>query len=123
MRRTIYCDSRAPAAARQQVSEFLQRPDISHDVVHDVVLAVSELVTNAVEAGATSIELRVDVTKQDITMSVDDDTGGWPTLTSPNRYATRGRGLGIVAKTARNWDVERTDHGKKVTACFATGPA
>lgn len=120
MRRTIHCDSRAPAAARQQVSEFLERPDISHDVVKDVVLAASELVTNAVEAGATSVELRVNVTKQDITMSVDDDTGGWPTLTSPNPYATRGRGLAIVAKTAQTWDVERTDQGKKVTARFAT---
>jgi anti-sigma regulatory factor (Ser/Thr protein kinase) len=120
MRRTIHRDSRAPAAARQQVSEFLERPDISHDVVKDVVLAASELVTNAVEAGATSVELRVNVTKQDITMSVDDDTGGWPTLTSPNPYATRGRGLAIVAKTAQTWDVERTDQGKKVTARFAT---
>ena len=120
MRRTINCDSRAPAAARLQVSEFLERPGVSHEVVNDVVLAVSELVTNAVEAGATSIELLVDVTKQDIMMSVDDNTGGWPTLTSPEAQATRGRGLAIVAKTAQNWDVERTDHGKRDTACFAT---
>lgn len=120
MKCTVHCDSRAPATARQQVSEFLDRPDISHDVVNDVVLAVSELVTNAFEAGATSIELRVDVTEQDVTMSVDDDTGGWPTLTSPNPHTTRGRGLAIVAKTAQGWDVERTNHGKKVTARFAT---
>ena len=120
MRRTIHCDSRAPATARQQVSEFLKRSGISHDVVNDVVLAVSELVTNAVEAGATSIELRLDVTGRGITISVGDDTGGWPTLTSPDPYATRGRGLAIVAKTAAQWDVERSDNGKKVTACFAT---
>lgn len=120
MKRTLDCDSRAPAAARHQVSEFLKRPDIPHDVINDVVLVVSELVTNAVEAGATSIELRLDVTNQNITMSVDDDTGGWPTLTSPKPYATRGRGLAIVAKTAENWEVERTEHGKKVTACFTT---
>ncbi len=120
MRRTIQCDARAPAAARQQVREFLERPDLSHDVLNDVVLAVSELATNAVEAGATSLELRVDVTQREITMSVADDTGGWPTLTSPNPQATRGRGLAIVAKTAQHWDVERTDHGKKVTARFVT---
>ena len=76
MRRTIHCDLHAPAAARQQVSEFLKRPDVSNEVVNDVVLAVSELVTNAVDAGATSVELRVDITKQEITISVDDDTGG-----------------------------------------------
>ena len=76
MRRTIHCDLHAPAAARHQVSEFLKRPDVSNEVVNDVVLAVSELVTNAVDAGATSVELRVDITKQEITITVDDDTGG-----------------------------------------------
>jgi anti-sigma regulatory factor (Ser/Thr protein kinase) len=123
MRRTIRCDRHAPAKARQHVSAFLKRPDVSTDVVNDVVLAVSELVTNAVEAGATSIELCVDVTKHDITMSVDDDTAGWPTLAAPDPNSTRGRGLAIVAKTADNWDVERTRQGKKVTACFATNRA
>ncbi len=121
MRRTIRCDSRAPAVARRQVSEFLAGPDVSTDVVNDVVLAVSELVTNAVDAGATAIELRVDVAEHQITMSVDDDTGGWPTLATPDPSSTRGRGLAIVAKAADHWNVERTRRGKRVTAFFATG--
>lgn len=123
MRRIIRCDPHAPAKARHQVSEYLERPGISNAVVNDVVLVVSELVTNAVEAGATSIELRVDVTKDDITMSVDDDSAGWPTPAAPDPNSIRGRGLAIVAETANHWGIERTRRGKKVTACFATEPA
>ena len=123
MRRNIRCDRHAPAKARQQAFEFLKRPDISNDVVNDVVLAISELVTNAVDAGATSVELHVEVAKHEITVEVGDDTAGCPTLATPDASSTRGRGLAIVAKTADNWDVERTRQGKKVTACFATNRA
>lgn len=123
MRRTIRCDRHAPAKARQQVTEFLKRPDLSNDVVSDVVLAISELVTNAVDAGATSVELHVAVAKHEITVEVSDDTAGWPTPATPDAHSTRGRGLAIIAKTADSWDAERTRQGKKVTACFATNRA
>jgi anti-sigma regulatory factor (Ser/Thr protein kinase) len=123
MKRTIRCDSHAPATARQQISDYLKQTDIAGELINDVVLAASELVTNAVDAGATSIELSVDVIRHEVALSVEDDTGGWPTLTSPNPYSTRGRGLAIVANTADNWNVERTRNGKKVKAHFATNGA
>lgn len=120
MKRVIHCDSRAPAAARRHVAEFLSGPNVSTDVVDDVILAVSELVTNAVEAGATLVELGIYLAEYEITLSVNDDTGGWPTLVLANPYTIRGRGLAIVAEAADYWDVQRTRYGKKVTACFAT---
>lgn len=120
MNRTIPCDAHAPAAARKHAAEVLGGPGVSAAVVNDVVLVVSELVTNAVEAGATSIELGIDIAQHQITVSVGDDTGGWPMLTRPGRYATHGRGLAIIAAMAENWEVQRTGDGKKVTATFAT---
>src|SRR5690349_20267995 len=120
MRCTINADPRAPAAARKEVSDFLMAPEISGDVVQNIVLVVSELVTNAIEAGATSIELSVDVLHGQVKMSVDDDTGGWPTAPTPNPAASRGRGLAIVSRLASSWNVAKTPGGKRITAVFAT---
>jgi anti-sigma regulatory factor (Ser/Thr protein kinase) len=125
MRCALRGDSHAPAAARREVSEFLEGPDLPRHLVDGVVLVVSELVTNAIDAGATSIGLRIDIVGHQIRMSVEDDTGGWPTPATPGPTSTRGRGLTIVGKTANSWEVERTRSGKKVTAYFTTsnGPS
>ena len=118
MRWTLRAELGAPAAARTQVSDYLTRPDISDDVVADVMLAASELVTNSIEAGATEIGLRVDVTCDQVRMSVDDDTGGWPRPVISSPVASRGRGLAIVAQMAESWHAERTPYGKRITAYF-----
>jgi anti-sigma regulatory factor (Ser/Thr protein kinase) len=118
MRWTLRAGPHAPAAARAQVSDYLAKPDVSDDVAADVVLAVSELVTNAIEAGASEIEIGVDVGRHQVTVSVDDDTSGWPRPTVASPVASRGRGLAIVAQMSHSWHAERTATGKKITASF-----
>jgi anti-sigma regulatory factor (Ser/Thr protein kinase) len=118
MRCTLRGDLNAPAVARQRVSEQLTGPDFSTEVVSDVVLAVSELVTNAIEAGATAVQLGLNVTRHEIQLSVGDNTGGWPRPTRAPSVAPRGRGLAIVSQLADTWQAERTDAGKRITAHF-----
>lgn len=68
----------------------------------DVVLAVSELYTNALQAGATEISVEVDCVDGVVSVSVVDDGPGWSgTLVGhalPPDSSERGRGLAIVAR-------------------------
>ncbi len=118
MRWTIRADKNAPAAARIQATKYLTAAVLSETVLGDIVLATSELVTNAVDAGATQIQLEIAMSRHRVRLSVDDDTGGWPRPTSTNPAASRGRGLAIVSQIADNWYAESTPAGKRITAYF-----
>jgi anti-sigma regulatory factor (Ser/Thr protein kinase) len=86
--------------------------------IDKVVLIASELVTNAVQAGATIVEIGVNVTDGRLDLVVTDDAGGWPTPTSPTPDDTAGRGLLIVEQLADAWDVAARKHGKAVTVSW-----
>ena len=83
--------------------------------IDKVVLIASELVTNAVQAGATIVEVGVNVTEGRLDLVVTDDAGGWPTMTSPTPDDTAGRGLLIVEHLADAWVVAARKHDRFVT--------
>ncbi len=85
-------------------------------LVEDVVLIASELVSNAVRAGATQVGVTLHQGKGSLELVVDDDAGGWPTLTNSDHNGTRGRGLQIVDSLADTWTVTPRAIGKRVTA-------
>ena len=79
----------------------------------DAVLLLSELVTNAVLHGGTELEVRVELQGDLLRVAVHD---GNPMLPSVRRYSMlsgTGRGLALVASTARNWDAEPLPQGGK----------
>jgi len=86
--------------------------------VDDAVLAVSELVTNAVQAGADRIVLELTLEGDVLTIQVEDDAPGRPAAREFTDDSERGRGLGIVARIADHWGVHQTDRGKAVVARF-----
>lgn len=98
----------APALARQFVLDH--RDHLPRDVVDDAQLLVSELVTNAVRHGRTTITLRVRSAPPGIGVAVADDGDTFaesqPTL--PAADATDGRGLAIVAALSTAWGVDDT---------------
>ena len=109
------------ATARQFVGTQL-RGHVASDVVADVELIASELVTNAVEHGAS----------HDVTMTVscdDDEVAVTVVSTGPSpgvgpvaswslaaRDAYSGRGLAIVRKIADRVDVRQTRQHLALTA-------
>lgn len=112
-------DRRAPSAARSYVARQLATSTVPEGVhVDDVVLIASELVTNAVRAGARWVNLSVRVTRRRLDLLVEDDAGGWPVLVDADDEALNGRGLGIVDQLADTWEVAPRKRGKLVTATW-----
>ena len=119
MRLVLAPDHEAPGAARSFVSGQLADTALPPGVVlADVILTASELVTNAVRAGAGHLELMLAVNHRQLDLMVEDDAQGWPVLQSANADAAGGRGLGIVEQVSDKWHVTRTKSGKRVTATW-----
>lgn len=119
MRVTLIADVLAPAEARGLVSGLIDLAVLPVGVhVHDPVLVVSELVTNSVAAGASYIELEVQVGEERIDLTVIDDARGLPTPRESTSEDVNGRGLAIVERLAHQWTVTSSETGKSVTASW-----
>lgn len=114
-------DSTAPGKARTSVRENLTRWRLP-DKVDACVLAVSELVTNALRHGSPPIVMRLRRQPHDVRMDVSDgDTGGMPDRAAQEQADTEesGRGLFIVRSVADEVGVETSvGNGKSVYASW-----
>jgi hypothetical protein len=100
----------APAAARSFVEGSLhgayRHPAAVAETCDDLVVIVSELVTNAVQAATTSLRIDLDIDGPSVRLAVTDVATGMPAV--PGRAADDqpfGRGLAIVAALSREWGV------------------
>jgi len=114
----LHATARAAGQARAATTTFLTRESLHTVSRDDALLAVSEIVTNAVKAGANHICLEMASSGASLTILVEDDAEGWPTVQHPSYDSESGRGLNIVEQLADAWDVRRTQHGKVVTVTF-----
>jgi serine/threonine-protein kinase RsbW len=112
----------APAVARHAVRDFLYSAGIDPRALGDVLLALSEVVTNAVVhgyRGETGGEVRVEAEHSDdrLLLSVADHGRGMaPRHDSPGL----GLGLPLVGKIAKKVDITaRVDGGTLVSMCFS----
>ena len=116
--RDLDCEVSAPARARRWAAERLQAAlphrAVAQGLVDDAVLCVSELVTNAVEAGCTSVTLRVDADDESVRVSLVDDAPGRPEPRASGPQDLRGRGLKIIGALSRAWGVDPVGSGKEV---------
>ena len=100
-------------SVRREIEATLS-PMISADRVRDVVLVVSELCTNAVEAaeeGACDVVVRVGVpSSRSVNIEVEDSGGGFALGDQGDASETdeSGRGLSIVSWVADDLEVERS---------------
>ncbi|MEU9185674.1 ATP-binding protein [Streptomyces sp. NPDC048484] len=109
--------------ARHAVRDLLVRQGVpvSDDVVHGLLLIVSELVTNAVRHAAVlspTLAVEVAVGAEWVRVSVEDSHPYRPTALEADHGRTGGRGLLLVSEITREaggWcDVEHTATGGKV---------
>ncbi|WP_375474755.1 ATP-binding protein [uncultured Jatrophihabitans sp.] len=111
------CQAADVRAARTWARDCLQStPGVGPDLLDDAQLVVSELVTNAVQAGCGTLTVEVRRESDGVRIAVTDDARGAPTMGSSATNVPHGRGLLIVATIARSWGVEHRPNGKQVWA-------
>ncbi|SFC13649.1 Anti-sigma regulatory factor (Ser/Thr protein kinase) [Nocardioides terrae] len=113
----------APAEARRFVLSAMRklRGHVTRPDTDDIVLVVSELVTNAVRADAAVIGLSLVVEDKHIRLEISDDAEGWPTPRRAGADDLSGRGLAIVDELADRWTTTELRPGKRVTVTWYRG--
>jgi anti-sigma regulatory factor (Ser/Thr protein kinase) len=116
------CDLSSPGKARHLCASFLAAElgsgAAATRLIEDVSLVVSELVTNAVTAGATHTVLSLGVQVDQVVVDVWDDAADLPHPRRPHDRDTHGRGLAIVGSVATHWGVRPEPGAKDVWAAF-----
>lgn len=113
-------DRHAPGDARRATRDALVRWRLP-ELVDTVVLAVSELVTNAVRYGRPRVSLDLRRQAEQVRVEVHDGDPGEPPAVSGEvpPDAESGRGLGIVRALADDVSVEQVpEDGKIVRVSF-----
>ena len=120
---TFPCHRSTPQRAREFslrfLSEVLPGNSAACDVIDGCLLVVSELGTNAVQAGSTMVGITVEVHRDHVRLAADDDGPGMPRPMAARAGDLRGRGLAIVDSLSRAWGVQPRPHGKQVWADVA----
>ncbi|KAA0943143.1 ATP-binding protein [Streptomyces apricus] len=93
------------------------------DTVDAVVLAVSELITNAHVHANSDAHLALTWDGDCLHVSVHDEDTTLPRRREPEAGEPSGRGVGIVQMLADELDTRCQRHGKAVTACFRPATA
>lgn len=124
---TLSSSAASSAIARRQIAEQLHRWNLEH-LADDIVLTVSELVTNGVSHGSGPVWHSLRLIEADGVMSVrlvvGDHGSGWGTaVPSGTRwYEECGRGLCMVEAVATAWGRVAFSGGHVVWADFAVQP-
>lgn len=100
----------------RRLAAVMSTVDEAHDVINAAVMITSELVTNAIRAGATAIRLQLEHDRNRVRIAVVDDAAGEVVPAAPAPLDSTGRGLLIVAALASEWGVEPAPDGKQVWA-------
>jgi anti-sigma regulatory factor (Ser/Thr protein kinase) len=101
--------------ARKFLADFCSAAGLSEEVCHNAALLVSELVTNAVLHGRTTVTVEAHRPADTIRIAVRDEDPVLPAVgAEPVLDAESGRGLLIVSTLATRWGIEAAGSGKAI---------
>ncbi len=102
--------------ARRTIAAFLDPSDVPGTVVDDLLLLVSELVTNAVVHAGSPAVVRLDADVERIKVAVADrePAKALGQAVEPDPLSSSGRGVLLVDRLAARWGVEPHCEGKTV---------
>ncbi|MFD4987403.1 ATP-binding protein [Streptomyces sp. NPDC058374] len=98
-------DRRRVAGARRMTASHLRLWHVSESLTADVVVTVSELVTNAIQHGYGDIKLRVQCNADCLLVEVSDHNPAPARMRPVHDEDTRGRGLHMIDQLAQEWGV------------------
>ncbi|WP_256076493.1 ATP-binding protein [Streptomyces sp. BpilaLS-43] len=104
------------AELRHAAASFLRYRNVPELLAQDVVVVVSDLVTNAIEHGRGSVSLRVRHIGENLLVETIDSNPSPARLRAPTADEECGRGLFLVACLAWNWGV--SEDGRTTWAAF-----
>ena len=119
LRLVVADDTPSLGTLRTSIAEAL--PELADDVVADVQLVATELVTNAYLHGEPPVTFRLLASAEHGRLRVEmfDSGPGAPTVRRPGSTDPHGRGLLLVDGYSLGWGVTREPAGKTVWAEFA----
>lgn len=103
-------DDGRPAQARRMIAAHARLWRLPEAITDSARLVASELVTNAVVHGKGNIGLRVGLDDGELRIEVSDESPVEPQLKNAADDDLSGRGLFLVAVTARDWGVSNNGH-------------
>ncbi len=111
------------AELRSRLRDWLAMIDIDPPRQHDILLAIGEAVTNAIEHASDcdphrTVAVEAFVRGHNVAATISD-SGRWSGDSSVSqRRFRRGRGLTLINGLADSVDTVRTRHGTQMTLCF-----
>jgi anti-sigma regulatory factor (Ser/Thr protein kinase) len=109
-------DKTRVAHMRRITAAFLRKWDVCGPLAKEVVLVVSELVTNAIQHGHGDVGLRMRYDAGELCIEVKDGNPEPAELRSAGDEDESGRGLFLVAVLAKDWGV--SDDGTTTWCTF-----
>lgn len=103
----------APRTARAEVRRRLGEWALDQ-AADDVLLLVSELVTNAVHHARSAVELTLRTDGKAVRVEIRDDSPAPPVHQAFTDDRLRGRGIALVDALSTRWGVEPVRDGKTV---------
>jgi anti-sigma regulatory factor (Ser/Thr protein kinase) len=86
----------------------------NHPHLDDLLLCLSEVVTNAVLHAGPPIVVEGGVVDEKVRVEVSDGSPASPLKRQPGRLSPTGRGLNLLDQLTSDWGVEVTGQGKTV---------
>jgi PAS domain S-box-containing protein len=111
-------ENTAVRVTRDRVRQALEEWSLADQLVDDVTLVVSELVTNAIIHGYPPVNLRLSETSRQLVLEVSDSAVVLPRRQRPTAEQDHGRGLQITSILAADWGARPTSLGKCVWCVF-----
>ena len=111
----------APSQARRAITDWAHGRGLGQ-VADDMVLVVSELVTNAVMHASPAVTLEVELGEHEVVLAVEDGTAARPTRRLSNSASEGGRGMLLVERLSYEHGVRPCPPGKTVWATLQLLP-